>query len=357
MKFRILSLIIASLIPFIALGGEGESIILDPVTGNYVITHFSDSKNEFERIIYVPATKINPQIRVGFNGARGDIIRYRYKLRSGNDSKQAIVGMLLDPVSSVATPMPDVPLNAPPGAIMSDMRNVANYFEKPASWKSMMAYSSGQMAFRISWYFNADKGGLFPGGQADFGFSSRDLPGIIQARVDGYAPDSQDIDGEAIPDDPSEPGDDPFWKQYFALTANNFVRRPVAVPTIAIPAPFDAVILLDRIRTEMQTWPGQQLLDAAYAAKLDGLLASAANAYRLNQPKAAKEHIETIRKMLAKEHHHIDHDDEDDEDTEEHKKAARFTIDRLAARVLDLDLRYVLKRTERDHEDHEQKKH
>lgn len=76
----------------------------------------------------------------------------------------------------------------------------------------------------------------------------------------------------------------------------------------------------------------------------------------MNQPKAAREQIEAVRQLLAKEHHHIDHDDENDENTEEHKKATRFTIDRLAARVLDFDLRYVLKRTERDHEDLEQKK-
>jgi len=117
--------------------------------------------------------------------------------------------------------------------------------------------------------------------------------------------------------------------------------------------PSSAALLLDYIRNEMQTWPGKQLLDTTYSAKLDSYLSSAANAFRLNQPKVAREQIEAVRKMLAKEHHHVDHDDEDDEDTEEHKRATRFTIDRLAARVLDFNLRYVLKRTEREHDDHE----
>jgi hypothetical protein len=55
--------------------------------------------------------------------------------------------------------------------------------------------------------------------------------------------------------------------------------------------------------------------------------------------------------MLAKEHDNLDRDDEDNDDVEEHKTTARFTIDRLAARVLDFDLRYVLKRTEREHDE------
>jgi hypothetical protein len=52
----------------------------------------------------------------------------------------------------------------------------------------------------------------------------------------------------------------------------------------------------------------------------------------------------------------LDHDDEDNEDTAEHKAATRLTIDRLAARVLDFDLRYVLKRTEHEHEEGDRKK-
>ena len=60
-----------------------------------------------------------------------------------------------------------------------------------------------------------------------------------------------------------------------------------------------------------------------------------------------------MRKLLDREHKYLDHDDEDNDDTAEHKAATRLTIDRLAARVLDFDLRYVLKRTEHEHEHEE----
>jgi hypothetical protein len=117
---------------------------------------------------------------------------------------------------------------------------------------------------------------------------------------------------------------------------------------IAVPVPFDAAVLLDRIRFHVATWPGKQLLDPAFAAQLDSYMVAAVDAYRLNNTKAGKEHIMTVRRMLAKEHHHLDHDDEDTDDTDEHKAATRLAIDRVAARVLDFDLRYVLKRMEQN---------
>lgn len=176
---------------------------------------------------------------------------------------------------------------------------------------------------------------------------STELPGVIAARLEGNVGwgDKFSPLGEATTDSG-------IYEQMEQYEQNNYVPINVAAPLVIVPAPFDAAVLLDRIRTEMLAWPGKQLLDSAYAAKLDGLLSSAANAYRLNQPNAGREHIHTLRKLLAKEHHHVDRDDGDDEDTEEHKIKTRHSIDRLAARVLDFDLRYVLKRTEQGREDH-----
>ena len=329
---------------------EGESIVLDSRTGNYLITHYSDLDRKFETLIFIPATKIKPTIKCKHNLTHEGIVRYEYNLISGRDSQQVIVGILFDPVSSVTTPMPDIPLNAPPGKIMGDMQVAADYFETPRLWHSMMSYSEGQNAFRIGWLIKVANG-LAPGNQATFGFRSRDLPGIIQARVDGYAPKSQKIDGEELPD--AEDGG--FGQQYFALLMNNYLLRPVAAPTIAVPAPFDAAVLLDRIRTQVATWPGKQLLDPAFATQLERNMVAAANAFRNNQPKAGREHIESLRRLLDHEHKYLDHDDEDNDDTPEHKAATRLTIDRLAAWVLDFDLRYVLKRIEKEHEhDHDE---
>ncbi len=154
---------------------------------------------------------------------------------------------------------------------------------------------------------------------------------------------------------PAEGPSGELGKEFDLIEQNDFVPRNAAIPTIAVPVSFDAAVLIDNIRAEMLTWPGKKLLDPVYATQLERYLVAAADAYRLNNTKAGKEHIETVRKLLAKEHHNLDHDDEDNDDIEERRAVTRFSIDRLAARVLDFDLRYVLKRMEREEDEHKKR--
>jgi len=136
-------------------------------------------------------------------------------------------------------------------------------------------------------------------------------------------------------------------KQMWQLEKNNFVSRNAAVPTIAVPTPFDAAVLLDRIQAHTHTWIAMQLLDATFSSQLDRYLVAAAEAYRRNQAKAGKEHIETLREMLKREHKDLDHDD--DEKNDDHRASSqRIMIDRLAARILEFDLKYVLKRMDKN---------
>ena len=332
--------------------GEGESIALDPATGNYVITHYRDSEDTFEKLIFIPATKIKPTIKNEFKSDQDGIIHYGYKLTSGRDSQQVIRRILFNPVSSVTSSLPNIPLNAPAGQVASDMMDVASHFETPAPWQAVMGYSDSMASFRIGWYYKSRTGGkskplgLAPGDKASFGFNSRDLPGIILANVAGYAPDSATIDGEELPD---SPGTDLFWQQYFALSQNDFLRRPAAVPAIAVAKPFNAATLLGSIQTQMHTWIGMQLLDATFSSQLDLYLTAAADAYSHIQPKVVKEDLEKVRVMLKREYQDIDRDD-DKEDVKSVDKTKHIMIDRLAARVLDFDLQYVLKRMNKDHD-------
>jgi hypothetical protein len=329
--------------------GEGESIVLDPATGNYVITHYRDSEDTFEKLIFIPATKIKPTIKNEFKSDQDGIIHYGYKLTSGRNSQQVIRRILFNPVSSVTSPLPNIPLNAPAGQVASDMMDVASHFDTPVPWQAVMGYSDSMASFRIGWYYDSNTGGLVPGGKATFGFNSRDLPGIIQADVAGYAPDSATIDGEELPD---APGNDPFWQQYFALSQNDFLRCPAAVPSIVVPNPFNASTLLGSIQTQMHTWIGMQLLDATFSSQLDRYLTAAADAYRHNQTKVVKEDIEKVREMLKREYQNLGRDEEYEYDRSHEKnydKKAKM-IDRLAAQVLDFDLQYVLKRMNKDHD-------
>jgi len=133
------------------------------------------------------------------------------------------------------------------------------------------------------------------------------------------------------------------------LRDNDFITRPVAVPMIAVPAPFDAAVLLERIQAQMHTWISVQLLDASFSSQLDRAFQSAISAYRLNQPQVGKKYIQTMRELIKKEHSDLGRDEENENGKVQEKNGDKISqsklIDKLAARVLDFDLNYLMKRT------------
>jgi hypothetical protein len=314
---------------------------------------------------FVPSTKIDPTLRSRFGNQEG-LIRYRYSIKNGSKSKQPLIGLTFDPVSNLwtRTSLPKTVQEQSQAFIQSATNptqlaqmviNNTRIVQAPSGWSCdvMPAGEKEWAGYRIPCSFDdLDEGkrnGLQAGNSiAGFSFFSADLPGIGVAHLEGF--------GDMGPSFADEGPRDEIVNQLVVLQKNDFVPRNAAVPTIAVPNPFDAAVLVDRIRSHVATWPRQQLLDPAFAVQLDRRLISAADAYRLNNAKAGKEHIKKIRELLEHEHKYLDHDDEDNDDTPEHKAATRLTIDRLAARVLDFDLRYVLKRMEHEHEEGERRK-
>lgn len=355
--FSKVTIIFASLsIVSMAYGLSGESIVLDPTTGNYVINYLglddSGSSNVPtipRQAIFVPATKIDPIVGSVFRLRETDIA-YSYRVRNGSNSSQSLASFIIDPVSDIvsSSPLPKHRQDISVGAIEQLDKIGRAALSTPRNWDGIV-WTSDAGGLRIAWGTSLPKAsaGLFSGSSQDgFGFSSKDIPGIGVVQFRGRTPVFGFVDEGPIGD---------IKKQLSNLKKNNYVPRNAAIPTIAVPTPFDAAVLLDSIRTHVDTWPSKQLLDPAFAAQLDRYMVAAANAYRSNQPRAGKENIESVRRLLEHEHKYLDHDDEDNDDTAEHKAATRLTIDRLAARVLDFDLRYVLKRTEKEHEhDHDE---
>ena len=334
----------------------GEGIVRDPVSGNYTATYWSeddDGKDWQETAVLKTATKIDPTVRSTFKHADGWSIRYSYTIKNGSAAKQAINNFDLDGLPMYVVLLNTTPLLGSGNVVL--MESLDSSLLVPNSKWSGFGGRDGQ-ALNIGWLYESwdystkshnTAAGIQPGETASgFGYASPDLPGVFVAKLTGNTSYHHfDYTG---------PSPDPYksdiGKEMAKISNNDFIPRNVAAPLIIIPNQYDAAIVLDRIRTHVATWPAKQLVDSVFASQLDRYLGAAAESFRLNQPKAGKEHIDTIRKMLAKEHRHVDNDDEDDDDSPEHKHATRLTIDRLAARVLDFDLRYVLKRTERGHE-------
>ncbi len=341
----------------------GERLALDPGSGNYRIDYLPPGAPRGKRdqpllhAVFVPATKIDPAIESDFAyaGAAGDV-RYSYRIANGRGARQPLVSMMLDPVSDLSA------LLLPPKRVEDiDITRIAQLestaataLAAPAGWSGYVTTSPAG-GLRISWRVEPGKRGrgLLPGrALAGFGLPADDLPGIVLARLTGDAP-ALDFKGR-------EPGGD-IRDRLAYLTANNYVTRPVAAPEIVLPQPFDAAVLLQRIQAHVHGWVALRLLDAGFSARLDSRLAAAAEDLRTNQPEAAREEIAQLRALLLRAHPELEMPQAQGAraarparravsginagpDASEPDLGAQ--IDPLAARVLDFDLNYVLRRME-----------
>lgn len=349
-----------TLMASIAHGDPRDSIVLDPITGDYTITYAEPGESNVYRMLFIPATKISPSVRSSFKRNDSMNIIYRYRVKNGKASKQYLVSIRIDPASDIIADQP-LPRSFVDGANKSDDELLAEIkagrraVASPSGWKGA-AHPSRPYGLRISWgptnMQNDANNGLRSGRSlSGLGFASKDLPGIgdMQFEGDVHYPDDPNDDGDERLEPTSEVG-----KRYQAMTLNDFVRRPAAVPTITVPTPFDPALLLERTQTHVHTWIAMKLLDPAFSTQLDSFFQAAIDAYRLNQTDAARKHLQAMRRHLKQEHadadkeDHGDHeDDRDDDRGDDHKKnkTKRVLIDKLAARILDFNLKYVLKRT------------
>ncbi|MBI3481282.1 MAG: hypothetical protein HY016_13165 [Nitrosomonadales bacterium] len=337
----------------------GESIVLDPATGNYTITYRGDSNStDLSQTVFVPSTKVVPSIRSGFHLGEKSAIVYRYTVSNGTTAKQAIVSVVLDQIIDPIVGELPFPLDQNETKENIDAYRAATKaaLSTPANWYGSIirvTNEDGSKLNRVAWRPKPPiRMGGIPAGHTltGFGFSSVDLPGVGPSQMDGLGevlgfPDEGPIESSAIK------------AELDRIRDNDFVTRPAAVPTIAVPVPFNAAVLLERIQTQMHTWIGMKLLDPTFSSQLDRYFQSAISAYRLNQPKVGKKQIETMRELIEKEHQDLGHDEEHDSDKSQEKNDDRQSalIGRLAARVLDFDLKYVLKRMD-DDEDRGHKK-
>lgn len=128
------------------------------------------------------------------------------------------------------------------------------------------------------------------------------------------------------------------------------VPRLAAVPRIPAGQPFDPVLTLTGIQKHLnQDLVSLKLVDPVFASQLDRSLQAALDAAKLNNTRALKDHPKDLRRALKKEHDDVDKEDHDDDDEGKPKKSG--LIDKLAARVLDFDIKYVEKRVSGKNDD------
>jgi hypothetical protein len=120
------------------------------------------------------------------------------------------------------------------------------------------------------------------------------------------------------------------------------LERYVAVPSFTVTNPFDAAALLERLKKHASVdLVKYKLIDPAFASQLEPWFTAAIDAARRNNSEGVRYQIKEIRRLIKQEQPGADKDDDDEKFEHEKDKKPGSRVDRLAARVLDFDLRYV----------------
>lgn len=345
----------------------GESITRDPITGNYTAIYWGeddDGHGSLERATFETATKIEPAVRSRLKLHQDWGIGYQYQISNGKAAKQSIVMLDLYGLPLNTQMLNTQKVLGSDGAVLIEFYNFGMQAPVNTCWYGSGA-NNGQTV-NVGWMCktwdsttNSDNTswGIAPGTSlGGFGLASTDLPGIFVAKLIGntkwhHFSYSWHLSENSGMED--QMGD---------IVNNDNIPHNIAAPLISVPTPFDPAIVLDNLRTHVATWPSKQLVDTTLAAQLDAELIATATAYRTNQPQVARDHIEILLDMIRREHKDIDRDDDDEHDNKRAEKESDrksttqpIRLDRLAARVLDFDLKYVLKRMKKGDEEHERR--
>lgn len=297
-----------------------EGITLFPTSGDYVITYRA-SEGSYAQVIFEPATKIEPILKSKYKTKSGSgVISYGYKLKSKVTSKQ--------PISSIRT---TVSVEAP----------TLTTLPAPTGWLGSLSLVAPGAGSRLGWRYrqlDVKLGGLDPGKSIEgFEFEASDLPGVAVMRIEGASRTTTWL-GE-VPDIETTVG-----AQVNQLRLNDFVPRLAAVPKIPNPTPFNAAVVLGGMQKHVKDdMASMQLIDPNLLAAIDRGLTQAIAAAQIGNTSSLLHEIKNLRKLLKQEHKDVDQDD-DDRDDDDKNKAAKRQIDKLAAQVLDFNLKYVEKR-------------
>lgn len=339
-------------LPVTSIAAQQEGIVFDPQSGNYIITY--EHEGQLLETTYEPPNKINPVLKSAFRlTPSGDIV-YRYRLKNGRDSRQriGILGVLVSSAkgASISTNAPEYLQHQPTAetalALSADSRKVV--LSTPTGWHGSVLPNPRGTGLSITWSFsrNYPTDGLAADkSQSGFGYESQDLPGVGLAGIRGTTPTLV-----FAGDGPSQEIDDQL-SVIQKKTAG--VTRPAAIPMFSVPNPFDAPVLLAQLQRHAKAdLVGLGLIDPAFAAQLDPWFIAAIEAGKRGDAEGLRRGIKELRKLLKQEYLDADKDEGDDEgdmgfkdDGDNKEEQTMRRIDKLAARVLDFDLKYVEKRT------------
>jgi hypothetical protein len=297
-------------LPNVALAIPPE-IRLDSGTGNYRIDY--DGQSGRVHTIFEPSTKIFPHLSVDIAPGSGGILTYSYKLANDLQSPQAIWNFGLTPKPST------VSVSIPTGW------RYREYDNDPIAGWTMDSFLGNPVSIQ-------------PGHSLTFSLTSRSLPGISIARIEGLpAPGNLAF--------PEEPGED-----VEGLLAPLHSRDFISLKTLAADFnPINATVsgLIDRLisikhRAYDEGWLG----DAKFVEKLDTRLDQATAALARDKKKLARVRLSQFVHELEKAHgehgdeHGDEHKDKHGKDKAEHRD--KKFVNNAAFQLLKINADFII---------------
>ena len=333
MRTHFLIALVFSICPMLALAESqvprtpdgNDSFVYHPAEDVYVYTYtgIEEGVPVVVRTVYVPSTRIVPTVKSRIAVTTSGALRYSYRLMNGSASKQNLKGIRF-------------------AGSHADRLGVS----MPAGWKDIIIpdnispteVPNAATQYLINWhYIGRDRtAGLAPGSAQDgFAFVSNDLPGIAEAQLRGAdAPYKGPLDSGTW----AWPPNNAVHDKAYAFESKDYVARLVAAPKIGNPVPFNAAVVLANLQKHLKTDVAPLgLIDPVLMAVIDRGLTQAIVAAQAGNTTSLLHEIKSLRQLLKQEHADVDQDNDGDDDD----KKPKPRIDKLAAKVLDFNLKYV----------------
>lgn len=344
---------------------EKDSVRWDDRAGQWVYTLYEPGNMSlYKEIRYTPRNLIDPVVKSSLRRDK-DAYEYRYRIANGAQARNAIGYVsVVAPMweASIVKRMPLASgLNSAQIIAISRAESAAeeSFLAKtvfsPHRWKGMLNLNhSSNVAFGWLADYQKSFSGVAPRTTQD-GFSvlRPELPGAGWMEFKGATADNYNA--------ASLPRTGVLAGQVEQMQREDSVTVAVLLPAIIVPAPYSGVELARRVKFHVLSWSGSGLADTDSIARLIPSFDVLISALSSGDKKSARHAVGVLMAQLRKQHVDMDAEKtDDDDDAHDSKPDGRSIvtprgslettsqpiqgIERVAARALAFDLRYLLER-------------
>ncbi len=313
---------------------------------------------------YVQQNAISPAIQSTVSGQTPGTWVYRYKVTNRRNAKQLVDSFRIWGIPLIYT----VP-NLPP--VTANIRDTERWtmqywavleaernFEKsilkaPSGWTTALRVDEQAGQTSLVWtpgLKDSDPDGIAIGRSQDgFTVLRPELPGLARAKLTGSTEEPWGLDN--LPETP-------FWNNKIQeIQSRDYVLVPVLAPVIPIPKPYNAAQLARSLQAHTQTWLKYEHVNAEMQNRLNRQFAVLIPALNNGHQRLAAATIDALIQE-CRQHHPalsdamVEADDPQHEAVPMPKNAPNAipvraaAMDRIAARVLIFNLRYIRARLE-----------